>query len=331
VSVGYAQEQPGIFKRQVRQGEYQKRQPRPAEKKETTCADLWLMYLADAQTRGKRTDRLATTWTHLKVHFVERAANGIKPLDIVNYTAARRAEGVTNGCVNRELSCLKACLRYGARLEMISHTPTFPRRLPEAKPRQGFIEEQTYQTLVTNCRELWLRTFLALGFNYGFRKSEMLNLRVRNVDLFGWWLTIETSKSGEGRRVKLTAEINTLLAECIRGKQPDDFVLTHKDGSQVSQPRKNWYSLCAVSGLGKLGKNGSYTGLRMHDLRRSAVRRLVGRGVSEKVCMAISGHKTRSMFDRYNITNERDLEAAARSPFQSETATKTHTSRLARA
>jgi integrase len=225
----------------------------------------------------------------------------------------------------------------GADLEMIEGLPKFPKKLKEPKPRQGFLEESQYKILCKNAVELWLRTFLAIGFSYGWRKSEMLSLRVRNVDLLDGWLTLETSKNGEGRRVKPTAEINTLLAECIRGKQPDDFVLTHKDGSQVSQPRKNWYSLCAVSGLGKLGKNGSYTGLQMHDLRRSAVRRLVRRGVSEKVCMAISGHKTRSMFDRYNITNERDLEAAAKlldcqtSPFQSETDTKTDTSRLTRA
>jgi len=144
---------------------------------------------------------------------------------------------------------------------------------------------------------------------------------------------LETSKNGEGRRVKLTAEIKTLLAECIRGKQPDDFVLTYKHGSRVSQPGKNWYSLCAVSGLGKLSADGSYTGLQMHVLRRSAVRRLVRRGVSEKVCMAISGHKTRRMFDRYNTTNERDLENAAKlldGQALSETDTRTDTSGFAR-
>ena len=225
----------------------------------------------------------------------------------------------------------------GADLEMIEGLPKFPKKLKEPMPRPGFLEESQYKILSKNARELWLRTFLAIGFSYGWRKSEMLSLHVRNVDLLDGWLTLETSKNGEGRRVKLTAEIKTLLAECVRGKQPDDFVLTHKDGSRVSQPRKNWYSLCAVSGLGKLSKNGSYTGLQKHDLRRSAVRPLVRRGVSEKVCMAISGHKTRNMFDRYNITNERDLETAAKlldcqaSPFQSETDTKTDTSGFTRA
>ena len=97
---------------------------------------------------------------------------------------------------------------------------------------------------------MWLRTFLAIGFSYGWRKSEIFSLRVRNVDLLDEWLSLETSKSDESRRVKLTTEIKMLLAECILGKQPDDFVLTHEDGSRVSQPRKNWYSLCAVSPSG---------------------------------------------------------------------------------
>jgi len=83
----------------------------------------------------------------------------------------------------------------------------------DPKPWQGFIEEGQYKTLVANARDLWLRTSVALGFNYGFRKSEMLNLRLRDVDLLeGDWLTIVDSKNGDSRKVNLTQETKTLLA-----------------------------------------------------------------------------------------------------------------------
>jgi hypothetical protein len=113
-------------------------------------------------------------------------------------------------------------------------------------------------------------------------------------------------------------ELLELLSACCQGKKADDFVFTRGTCAQVVDPRKEWYDLCVRSGLGHWvpakRMNGeefnSYQGLNLHDFRRSAIRNMTRRGVSETVAMRISGHKTISVFKRYNFVDERDLAEA---------------------
>ena len=103
----------------------------------------------------------------------------------------------------------------------------------------------------------------------------------------------------------------------------------HRDGQPVGNFRKAWQTACVKAGLGTFTcpscelpvdghecparKTASRFGGRLfHDFRRTAFRDMTRAGVAESVAMKMSGHKTRSVFDRYNITSKADLRDAMR-------------------
>ncbi len=213
--------------------------------------------------------------------------------------------GAANASVNRELAVLRRLFHLGAKQTppKVWRIPVFP-HLKEGNVRTGFVNDEQYATLVKVCRELWQRALLAIGYNYGWRGSEIRELRVRQVDLLGRTIRLDpfTTKNDQGRLVPMVNEVCTFPCECCHGKNTDDCVLTRNDGGPVKSFRTWWETVT---------KNVGLAGLRFHDLRRSAARNLRTASVSEKVIMEICGWKTRSVFDRYNIISQSDLQEAA--------------------
>ncbi len=254
--------------------------------------------------RGPRSIKWAEgCWRHLLEFFGAMKANAVSSASIRDYMEFRKGQGGSNASINRELSILQSAfsMAYKETPRRVAARLYFD-RLPESKGRQGFVEEKTYRAIAENCLDLYLRAMLALAYSFGFRKGELLGLKVRDVDLVAGTLRLETSKNGEPRQVNLTQETRELLSACVAGKNPEEPVFT-RDGKAVLDFRGTWEKITRAAGC---------PGLLFHDLRRSAVRNMVRGGIPEVVAMRISGHKTRAVFDRYNIVSDRDLADAAK-------------------
>ena len=106
------------------------------------------------------------------------------------------------------------------------------------------------------------------------------------------------------RTIPLSEEVHESLSRLKAERDrwwPESPWVFSRAGKPIKDFRKAWEDACTRAGVGDA---------LLHDMRRSGVRNLVRAGVSEKTAMKISGHRTRNVFDRYDITSEKDLGEA---------------------
>jgi integrase len=217
------------------------------------------------------------------------------------YVTLRRKEKASDATIQRELSLLQKILNHAE----VQNMPVFP-RLAESAPREGFVEQAAFDKLSAAIVDAGLRALVGVAYKFGFRKEELANLLVRQLDGKTLKLYAGTTKNSKARIVVLDTASLGVIAESMTGKQPNDHVFLWARGRKRGKPivdfRTAWTNACKTAGL---------DGLLFHDLRRSAIRNMVRRGVPEVVARKISGHLKSSVFERYNVTSQADLEDAA--------------------
>ena len=298
-------------------------------------AELADDFLREYRINGRKSlDDVTARWNlHLKPFFGVLRAIDVTSELIARYVDARQRQSASNATINRELAALKRMFRLGnqATPAKVQRMPAFP-HLKEDNVRKGFLDDAQYRKLVEGT-ELWFRALVECGRTYGWRVSELLNLRVSQIDLAQRALRLEpgTTKNTDGREVFMTDAVHAMLTACALGKQADDFVFTRSNGKPVRSFRGTWERECTRAGVGQLvcancshpnqstaacvncGFKGTrYSGLIFHDLRRTAARNLRRAGIAETVIMKIGGWRTRSVFERYAIVSRNDIADAMR-------------------
>jgi integrase len=276
----------------------------PRRRRQVLIGELYDGLTRDYRVNSRKSlDAVESRWRqHLSKLFADMPVRNLSHDMLNKYIDRRQAENAANATINRELAVLKTMLRLGSLKHKLT-MPIFPHLDETKNVRRGFIEQADFDRLRALTGVLWQRLFLEMAFQYGWRKQELLGLRVRQVNVRTGLirLDVDTTKNGEGREVTMTSTIRELVTQAVVGKQPEDYLLTRSHGTPVKDFSRGWKKLCHKAGL---------DGLHIHDFRRSAARELRKAGVPESTIMDIGGWKTREMFKRYAITDSKDIAAA---------------------
>jgi len=248
----------------------------------------------------------------------QKAMNGRRKLssDRIVKIEAESKPWVENGVkatTNRRLTVLRAMFNFLAKRGTLqkNDVPAFPMATDVDNKRRGYLDESDLPKLLREMSGV-LHPFVRFLYATGMRSGQAARLTWDMVDTNCTELHVpgELTKNGEDFVPPLVFK---------DGKPIFDFVkdikrMVRLDGEpifDITNFRSDWRRACHKLGLGIFNEETEvYRGLRPHDFRRTACRNMVKNGIPQTVAMAISGHKTDSMFRRYAIMDKSAVQDA---------------------
>jgi integrase len=173
-----------------------------------------------------------------------------------------------------------------------------------SKPKIGllrarFLSDEERERLLSACREstnsyLYPAVVLALGT--GMRRSEIMNLTARDIDLVNGRILLEKTKNGERRLIPLKGHALEVIQNLIQQKHQNiKFLFPSNKGSQPIDLRFPWEQALKKAGI---------SNFKFHDLRHSCASFLLMTGATLMETAELLGHKTLAMVKRYSHMSE---------------------------
>lgn len=208
----------------------------------------------------------------------------------------QRLKKVKPSTVNRELGILHRAFQLGYQQDppLVGRVPFFP-KLTESEPRKGFLKPEHYRNLLSELPQE-LKLLFVIAYHAGLRKGAFLRIKWEQVDLASSCIWMEGKKANR-KPEPVAVPIYGDMGLYIQVQPHTSEYLFARGSVPIKDFRMSWNLACQAAGV---------PGLLFHDLRRTAVRNLRRAGVAESVIMKITGHRTRGVFERYNITDQSD-------------------------
>jgi integrase len=271
----------------------------------------------DLELQGKLSPQVKAHLKPIRAAFENSCAVAVTPERIDAYIQGRLASrqegeeaipGKAPSTVNRETQLLHQAFRLAVDRGRLAFLPRVRHLSEVGNVRRGFFERAEFDA-VCEALPADLRDFARFGYITGWRKGEIAAMSWADVDGEAVRLRAEDSKNRRGRSVPLEGDLRDIIERRRAARQYENpagtvalaALVFHRDGRPVGDFKKAWATACTAAGV---------SGRLFHDLRRSAARNLVRAGNPESVAMAVTGHKTRSIFQRYAIASERDIREA---------------------
>lgn len=256
---------------------------------------------------------------HFISHLKRLLGEGIKIKDITpgkmeGYQKQRLADpspvhpgkNITPCEVNKEVTALKVIFNRAIKHDKLKHNPiAHVKRLPENNIRQRVLTSDEFAALLNAC-EPHLKPIIQIAYHMGMRRDEIVRLTWSEVDLRKGFIRLpaERTKTDNSRIIPLHPDVRATLEKLPRGLHTNRAFLRY--GQPFDEIKHSFQSACEKA------KIENFT---FHDLRHCALNNLRKAGNDYFKIMAMSGHKTISVFKRYNLVTEEEL-AQIKWPFE---------------
>ena len=205
---------------------------------------------------------------------------------------------ITRCTVNKEVMALKVIFNRAVRHGKLKENPIASiKKLPENNIRQRVLTSEEFEALLNAC-DLHLNPIVQMAYFMAMRKGEIIRLTWPEVDLGKGFIRLsgDRTKTNNPRNIPIHPKIRDILEKLRKNSSTGRVFL--RRGKPFDRIKHSFQSAC---------KRAKIENFIFHDLRHCAINNLRKQGNDYFKIMAISGHRTTSVFQRYNLVDEEEL------------------------